>query len=117
MLKPIFKTFVITFLITLSTSANAIILSYVTGNDYLALSERDQDLWFVGVLDGTMSEGNIIEKDPMGNWLSKCASNTPIPQFKAIYEKELRNNPDGWHAPAAFIVRGSLRSYCMDKKF
>lgn len=111
--------------VVLSETANAIALGYITGNDYLKLSKQEQIHWFVGVIDGltaeqifspnsrTTSTTEDEKNDPLDPpWISKCMSQFPIEQLHAIFEKELKAEPERWHVPAALVARSSLKEMC-----
>ena len=98
------------FLATLPT--HAVILGYVTGNDYLKLNQHDRMSWLVGAMDGIMAESAIIKKDKDDPWLGRCIRGLELEQIKAMFEKELSENPESWHAPAAFIFRDMMKEFC-----
>lgn len=90
----------------------AIVLGYLTGNDYMRLSgERRRD-WLIGALDGMMAESVAVTKDPGGPWIGRCVGKMDNSQAQAIFEKEMAAKPESWHAPAAFILRASLHASC-----
>lgn len=104
---------VMTFLMFISAlPAQAIILGYITGNDYLQLDDNARLGWLVGVMDGIMAESTLITKDDQGPWLGKCIVGLNTQQIKAIFEKKLSENPEEWHAPAAFIFREKMNDFC-----
>ena len=94
------------------TNTQAIILGYITGNDYLRLDDNARLGWLVGVMDGIMADSTMVEKDEKGPWLGRCIDGLSIQQIKAIFEKELNRNPEGWHAPAALSFIGKMREFC-----
>lgn len=114
----------------LMESSFAAPLGYITGNDYWKFSEQERTVWFIGFMDGLMAEDNLSESrravfkndtdremNTEGYWLdrlwtARCAERHPISQLKAVFEKELRDKPDAWHAPAAFIARGRIYEMC-----
>lgn len=114
----------------LMESSFAVPLGYITGNDYWKFSEQERTVWFIGFMDGLMAEDNLSERrravfksdtDREMNtedywldrlWTARCAERYPISQLKAVFEKELRDKPDAWHAPAAFIARGRIYEMC-----
>jgi len=53
--------------------------------------------------------------DPYRLWTARCAARHPIAQLKAVFEKELQDKPDSWHAPAAYIARGKIYEMCKKK--
>lgn len=107
---------VVTLLLFLpALPAQAIILGYVTGNDYLKLDDNARLGWLIGAMDGIMAESTLIKKDAQGPWLGRCIDGLDTQQIKAIFEKELSENPEGWHAPAALIFRGKMKDFCRGK--
>jgi hypothetical protein len=114
----------------LSEIANAIALGYMTGNEYLKLSERERVYWFIGVIDGLAAEQLLSPKKNSGSknsdgkddpsdrvWISDCISRFPIEQLHAIFEKELKETPESWHAPAALVARGEFEKMCQRGKW
>jgi hypothetical protein len=63
-------------------------------------------------MDGIMAESTLITKDDKGPWLGRCIDGLSIQQIKAMFEKELSQNPEGWHAPAALIFRSKMQDFC-----
>jgi len=116
--------------LVLTESSFAVPLGYTSGNEYLRFSEQERAIWFIGFMDGLMAEDNNSEHsraafkndtdremNTEGYWLdrlwtARCAERYPISQLKAVFEKELRDKPDAWHAPAAFIARGKIYEMC-----
>lgn len=91
---------------------HAVTLGYVTGNDYLKWDDNTRMGWLIGATDGIMAESFLIKKDDNGPWLGRCVDGLTKEQIKAIFEKELSDNPESWHAPAALIFRGKMQDFC-----
>jgi hypothetical protein len=88
----------------------------VTGNKYVQFNEENRIAWVTGVIDGLIAES--IQRDNQrepGSWLGECIEGLPNTQFKAIFEKELYANPEAWHAPAAFMLRDKMESFCASR--
>jgi len=100
------------FMLIPALPAQAIILGYITGNEYLKLDDNEKLGWLIGVMDGIMAESIYIKKDGQGPWLGRCIDGLDTQQIKAIFEKKLRENPGEWHAPAALIFRGNMKDFC-----
>jgi hypothetical protein len=111
--------------VVLSEIANAVAIGYTSGNEYLKLSEQEKIYWFVGVIDGLAAEQLLSPKNSPGSknsdgkddlsdslWISECISRFPIEQLHAIFEKELKDNPESWHAPAALVARSRFEKMC-----
>ena len=109
----------------LSEMANAVALGYMTGNKYQKLSEQERLYWFIGVIDGLAAEQLVSPKSSSGSknsdgndnapdslWISECMGQFPIEQLHAIFEKELRETPESWHAPAALVARSRFEKMC-----
>ena len=112
-MKNILYTIILFFLF--ANVSLAVKLGYITGNKYQELSEADQTTWVVGVLDGIIAEDTFKRKsgDASIPWLSNCYdSGYELIQIKAIFEKYLKENPESWTAPAAFILRQQIYSSC-----
>ena len=56
-------------------------------------------------IDGIMAESTFKDKSRTGSWLGRCIARYDFEQLKAIFEKELNNNPESWHVPAALILK------------
>jgi hypothetical protein len=114
-------TFVFTILLFLVTflahaQSSGITLGYLTCNDYLKLNDNDRIKWLTGAMDGIMAESTYIEKDPKGPWLGRCIDGLSIEQIKAMFEKALNENPEGWHAPAAIIFRDKMHVFYINHR-
>lgn len=98
-------------ILLLAGSVSAVSLGYVTGNDYIKMKGNDKSAWLVGAIDGIIAESisNSRETTP---WLSSCIAQHELNQIKAIFEKELDENPESRHAPAAFIFRKRIADFC-----
>lgn len=95
-----------------AASPAGVMLGYITGNDYMALSIKERQIWVIGVADGIMAEGIESAKAAEGPWLGRCLRGIPGSQLVAILEKDLRDRPDSWHAPAALVFRGTMQKFC-----
>lgn len=102
---------VFSLLLLLSINAGAVVLGYVTGNDYLKMDEATRTDWLVGVADGIMAE-SLFSDSQSEPWLGQCVKTHELRQLKAIFEKELSNKPESWHAPAALIFRTRIQEFC-----
>ncbi len=91
---------------------DAVILGYISGNDYLELDSDARTGWLIGVMDGIMAESLVAEKDSDSPWLGNCVDGLAVDQIRAIFEKELTGNPESWHAPAALIFRAMMQDFC-----
>ena len=92
--------------------AQAITLGYVTGNDYMKMDNDARLAWVIGAMDGIMAESFAHKKDDKGPWLGRCVDGLTTHQIKAMFEKELGNNPEAWHAPGALVFRGKMKKIC-----
>ena len=95
----------------LASNACAISLGYVTGNDYREMTDSEKSAWLAGAVDGVIAE-SISANSEKSPWLSVCIGSHEFQQIKAIFEKELTDNPEGWHAPAALIFRKRIKDFC-----
>lgn len=66
----------------------------------------------LGAIDGIIAESLSTDKDALGSWLGDCLKSFELPQTKAIFEKELKENPEEWHAPAAIILKSKFEEIC-----
>ena len=105
-------------------SDDGVFLGYVSGNDYMKLDENSKESWLIGVMDGIIAEDFLAnataslsnKKENIDPWLGRCTSGRPLSQIKAMFEKELQDHPDKWHAPAALIFRDKFEKYCKKKR-
>jgi|TARA_B100001964_G_scaffold206636_1_gene237877 hypothetical protein len=104
-----------TFLSFAALPVHAVILCYTTGSEYIEMDDNDRLAWLVGAMDGIMAESTMIKKDDNGPWLGRCINGLTIQQIKAMFEKELNENPEAWHGPAAFILRNKMQKFCKGK--
>jgi hypothetical protein len=112
---------VMSLLCTVAYSDDGVTLGYVTGNDYMKMDEKSSTNWLIGVMDGIMAEdlwcqallSSADKKENIkGPWLGRCLKGIPISQIKAMFEKELKDNPDSWHAPAALAFNTRFKKFC-----
>jgi hypothetical protein len=89
-------------------------LGYVTGNTYFKMDEESRKWWFVGATDGIMAESISTKNNDFkhATWLGRCIEGLSIEQIKAMFEKELKEKPEAWHAPAALIFHGKMQDFC-----
>ena len=99
-------------LLLFTFSVNGVILGYATGNHYIKRDNNAKLGWLIGAMDGIMAESLSIEKNKDGPWLGKCIEGISTAQIQAMFEKELKDNPDSWHAPAALIFRDKMKDFC-----
>ena len=92
-------------LILFSVSAHAL-----TGNEYNKLSDNDRTIWLIGVADGLITADLISSKSQPP--LVKCLAELEWEQIRAIFEKNLKENPEKWNFPAAFSFRQTFNKHC-----
>ena len=115
-MNKLFLAIMALLLLTNVTFAKGITLGYQTGTDYMKMDEHARDAWIVGALDGIMAESLYSAKEmTKGSWLGNCIEGMDLTQIKAMFEKELKDKPEGWHAPAALILRTKFKSFCEDR--
>lgn len=114
------KISVLVFLLSVFVQpAYSVTMGYTTGTEYVKFSERSRIDWVRGAMDGIMAESTYtnISKAEQGTWLGRCIEGLEFEQIKAIFEKELNARPEGWHAPAALSLRGTLAKFCSNRGF
>ena len=113
----ILSLFFIFLSFTLVSDTEGIILGYKTGNEYLKMDEESRKCWLVGALDGIMAEAVHTKNNNVKQttWLGRCIEGIDFEQIKAMFEKELRENPEGWHAPAALILWKKMQEFCKER--
>ena len=114
-MKNIKMAFIMALLFFTALPVHAIIIGYVTGNDYMKLDDNAKLGWLIGVMDGMMAESFLFKKDDKGPWLGRCIDGLTKQQIKAILEKELSENPEEWHVPASLIFRSKMQDFCKER--
>ena len=113
-------------LVFLASYAQGLNIGAVTGNNYRVLSRSEQQAWFLGVLDGLMTEslmlptelkrlGKLEDEDTLLSysfWLGDCVGRFELEQLEAIFRQKLEAEPESWHAPAALVVRRAMVDFC-----
>jgi len=108
------KKTVIVYVSLSSLPVHAIILGYVTGNDYLKLDNNAKLNWLIGVMDGMMAEATLVKKDNQGPWIGRCVGGLSTEQIRAIFEKELSQNQEGCRLLLVQSLKLSGISFLLD---
>jgi hypothetical protein len=107
-------SFIIFLCITTTLHADGIFLGYATGHAYLKMGEESRQWWLIGATDGIIAESIHAKSIDVtkGHWLGRCIEGLSIEQIRAMFEKELKEKPEAWHAPAALIFYGKMQDFC-----
>jgi hypothetical protein len=93
-------------------AADYVTTGSATRSDYIKWDSNAQMTWVIGVMDGIMMEGALASQPIQQSWLGSCLANHDTAQLKAIFEKELNENPEWWHLPISMIYRSSVKPFC-----
>ena len=97
-----------------SCNVNSVVLGYITGTDYLKLNKESQTSWVMGSIDGMLAQ-SIRSKSQNFELISFCIKKYEFEQLFAVFENDLKSEPESWHAPAAFTLKTSLEKFCANK--
>ena len=94
---------------------------YLSGNDYLKLTNIEKSNYLIGVADGLLSSRlylNIGTSDEALSDISelkKCLMDKieNNKQLRAIVEKYLTNNPERWSEPMGVLFFVSIKNICL----
>ncbi len=94
---------------------------YLSGNDYLKLTNIEKSNYLIGVADGLLSSRlylNIGTSDEALSDISelkKCLMDKieNNKQLRAIVEKYLTNNPERWSEPMGVLFFVSIKDICL----
>lgn len=82
----------------------------MSGNQYLDSNESVQIGYIIGAVDYRIVS-EVVNKGEKSQ-TEKCVKDLPYKQIKAMFDKELRDNPERWNLPASFILGLILNSFC-----
>lgn len=113
-----FRSVLFTAIFLLTTlpaySEGGVVLGFITGNKYMDMNENDKVVFIVGAMDGIMVKSLEYDKEKKEPWLGTSVKGITIAQIQAVFEKELKENPEWWHAVAAMIFRSKMIKYCKE---
>lgn len=109
-----------------STASDGVLLGLITGTKYRSLERGQQEMWFIGVLDGIFAESLILpselrdlgvlqEEETVAGyqkWMDRCLKLYSAAQLEAIFRKKLEAEPEAWHAPAGLYARQAIADFC-----
>lgn len=106
------------------SAEDGVMLGYVSVEFYHSMAEEGKDLqlvWLTGVMDGIMVRSifspNESAKDEETTWFSRCVQNHSLEQLKAIFDKYLKDHPEGWHVPAGVLAFFALTEFCESRGY
>lgn len=88
------------------------IAGFLTGEEYLSLSETDQENYIIGVIDGFTAAPAFGAQGTYYNWLGPCLKERTNTQISAMTVKYLRENPETWNNTASLAVHSTLALAC-----
>jgi hypothetical protein len=70
---------------------------FMKGNEFLALSSREQSTYAMGLVDGMLLAPFFGDPRVKMGWLERCIDGMTNMQVDAMLRKELESNPGTWH--------------------
>ena len=80
---------------------------FVPGNVYQTLTDNGKTKYVVGVIDGLAVSG----MEPF----VECSYKLEPLQARAIVDKYMKDNPEHWHYGMSWIIKESLKSFCLKR--
>jgi len=85
---------------------------FLTGEDFLKLSETDKVSYRMGIIDGYLSAPIFGANAKYVSWISTCVQGKTNTQLSAILVKYLQNNPGRWEKSVQFLMFEALKKSC-----
>lgn len=85
---------------------------FLTGEDFLKLSEAEKTSYSMGIVDGYLSAPIFGAKPKYVNWVSTCIKGKTNTQVTAILVKYLQDNPGRWENSVQFLMFEALKKGC-----
>ena len=87
-------------------------MGFITGEDFLKLSESDKASYSMGIIDGYLSAPIFGANDRYLKWISTCIKGKTNTQIAAILVKYLQDNPGRWDKSVQFLMFEALKKAC-----
>ena len=85
---------------------------FLTGEEFLKLSERDKVSYTMGIIDGYLSAPMFGAEDKYVAWISTCIKGKTNTQITAILVKYLEDNAVRWDKSVQFLMFEALKKAC-----
>lgn len=85
---------------------------FLTGEDFLKLSETDKASYSMGIIDGYLSAPIFGADGKYLSWISTCVQGKTNTQLSAILVKYLQDNPGRWENSVQFLMFEALKKSC-----
>jgi hypothetical protein len=85
---------------------------FLTGGDYLQISETERHGYAMGLLDGLFASAIIGGDHAVIARIKSCTLGMKSNQIMAIFDKYLRDHPGIWHQDADIHFLNSLSDVC-----
>ena len=85
---------------------------FLTGNQFLAMSNKAQSTYAMGVIDGMLLAPLFNAPKRNMYWLEVCVEGMSNEQVAAILRKELASNPGTWHHPVHITMYNAMIETC-----
>lgn len=91
----------------------AIEKGFLTGEEFLKLSEIEKVSYSMGIVDGYLSAPAFGGKPKYVKWLSVCVQGKTNTQLSAILSKYLQDNPGRWNKSVQHLMFEALWNACV----
>lgn len=85
---------------------------YLSGSDWLSLSEKNRSLYTAGVIDGLKFSPVFAKDQEKTSKLINCTLPMTSRQIRAIAENYVNARPEKWHEPVHFMIFASIIEVC-----
>jgi Ssp1 endopeptidase immunity protein Rap1a len=87
-------------------------IGFLTGNQYRALSDDDQHIYAMGVVDGMFLSPFFGASKSKTLWIESCLTRMEDDQVVAIFHKYLEENPTRWRQSMNVLAYAALKKAC-----
>ncbi len=85
---------------------------FLSGEDFLKLSESDKAAYSMGIIDGYLSATIFGADAKYLSWISNCIKGKTNTQISAMLVKYLQDNPGRWEKSVQFLMFEALTQGC-----
>lgn len=87
---------------------------FLTGEEFLKLSEGDKVSYSMGIIDGYLSAPIFGANNKYLKWIPTCIEGKTNTQITAILVKYLKDNPGRWDKSVQFLMFWALQKACVE---
>lgn len=85
---------------------------FITGNTFLTLEPTSKNIYATGLIDGILLAPFYGAPGDNLKYFETCATGMPVRQVVAIFEKYLKENPEGWHRSMHVLGHLAMKQAC-----